>query len=114
MTGNRRIIPEKTSAIKRLDAGNILLVPSVDNLLGDILSIMEIEIVRFRTKVRQGKALELKEARILQGYAKSLVELSKEARERDKAQDWEGMSDEQLLAALQAKIDAKKASSGAS
>ena len=105
---SRRIIPEKAPAVKRLDTGSVLLVPSVENLIADALSVIEVEIVRFRAKSKQGRALELKEARVLQGYIKSLVELSKEARERAKGEDLSNLSDEELVNLVQAIIDKKK------
>lgn len=87
----KRTIIDKPAAIRREANGNVLLVPSVDNLVSDALSVIEKEIVQFRIKSNQGKALGLKEARVLQGYIKSLVELSREARERDKDDEFENL-----------------------
>lgn len=81
-------------------------VPEADLLISDILSIFQTQITHFANKSRKGltqdKSLPPEDARVLQGYAKMLVELSKETRERAKADDASGMSDEQLLEAMEA------------
>lgn len=90
----RRIIP--VNAIRE--------IPEPDTLIADILNIFQKEITQFANKSRlgiiQGKTLPAEDARVLQGYAKMLVELSKEGRERQKAEDLSKMTDAELVAAM--------------
>lgn len=72
--------------------------PSTVSMLDDALAIIGQQIEMFRVKSGQSVVLNEKEARILQGYVKSLVDLSKEERERDKLDDQlKGLTDEQLI-----------------
>lgn len=88
----RRIVPEKS----KIEPSNIVLMPNVQSLLSDALMVIQVEVARFSGKARKGVALDLRESRVLQGYIKALVELSKEAREREKNVDMDEMSPEQL------------------
>lgn len=87
----RRIIPKQSS---------IVSVPQADTLIADALHIIQTEMVQFASKHRSGKSLSLAEARVLQGYIKSLTDLSKESRERAKADDLSGMSNEEMVKAM--------------
>ena len=101
-TEPRRIIPKPT----------VLDTPEPDMLINDILTIFQNEIAQIANKSRKGiqagKTLDGSDARILQGYAKMLVELSKEARERSKADDAGSLSNEQLVEAMQLLLEAQK------
>jgi hypothetical protein len=70
-------------------------------MLDDALSVVNSEIIRFKYKVQtnptENKGLTPNEARMLQGYIKSLVDLSKEARERADEMDLANMTDEELI-----------------
>lgn len=97
--------------------------PELRTLLTDALSVYQTEIIKFKNKVNSGKHLDLSEARVLQGYVKSLVEAAREMRERDNEETEAGskMTDEELLestklglAALEARIAAKKQLGGSS
>lgn len=79
---------------------NPLIFPSVDGMMADALQVIQLEITKFKTKVAQGRSLDSREAKTLQGYIKSLVDLSKEDRERIKEQDLSQLSTEELLALL--------------
>jgi hypothetical protein len=79
---------------------NPLVWPSVDGMMSDALKVIEVEITKFKTIVLQGRSLDSKQAKTLQGYIKSLVELSKEDRERLKDLDLSQLSTEELLALL--------------
>ena len=92
----KRIIPMGKSPIHRVEA-NIILAPDVNTLLGDALSVIASEILRFKHKSDQNKALDLAESRVLQGYIKSLTDLSRESRERENDMDLANASDEELL-----------------
>lgn len=78
-TGPKRIV---VPAIKVVDASS--KVPSVNRMLDNSLSIIEEQVDRLRIKSR-AQSLDEKEARVLLGYVKGLVEISKEEREREKA-----------------------------
>jgi hypothetical protein len=103
----RKIIPKST----------ILQSPEPDRLIADILNIFQNEITqiadRSRRGIAAGKSLEASDARILQGYAKMLVELSKEDRERRKSDDLKDMPEAEFLQlateflAKQGKVDGK-------
>lgn len=91
----KRIIPMNTPA-KKVEA-NLVIEPSVPALLNDALSVISTEILRFKMKTSTGKPLDLAEARVLQGYIKSLTDLSREARERDDNTDLTNITDEELF-----------------
>lgn len=101
----RKIIPKAT----------ILQSPEPDRLIADILNIFQNEITqiaeRSRRGIANGKSLESADARILQGYAKMLVELSKEDRERRKSDDLKDMPEEEFLK-LASEFMAKQGNNG--
>lgn len=97
----KRIIP-------KLDPRNVVVLANADALIDDALAVIEKEILKFKNKVNVGKSLDLAEARVLQGYIKSLVELSKESRERAKDEELGKMSEEQLLTELQTLLNNKQ------
>lgn len=65
---------------------------------------MAIDLARIREKAGNQKALDQKEARILQGYLKTLVELKKE---KAKDVDWSKLSTEQAIQMLQALVQSR-------
>jgi predicted secreted Zn-dependent protease len=69
-------------------------------MINDALDTVQTEITRYKTKVSRGVALNPTEAKIMQGYIKSLVELSKEDRERARDADLSELSTEELLKLL--------------
>jgi hypothetical protein len=81
-----------------------VLYASVDGMINDALDTIKIEIVRLHTKVKRGVQLNPTEAKLLQGYVKCLVDLSKEDRERARDADLSNMSTEELLAAYAASV----------
>lgn len=89
-----------------------LILASVDGMISDALDTLQTEIARYRSKVQRGIALNPVEAKIMQGYIKSLVDLSKEDRERAKEADLSDLTIDQLvqLAASKQKQLPKKAS----
>lgn len=91
----RRIIGKNTPEVREVP---VLAVPSVQGLLDDALGVVGSEIIRLKWKtVKEANGLNTNEARMLQGYIRSLVELSKEAREREEDMDLANMSDEELI-----------------
>ena len=102
----RIIIPDKPKQVK---SSNIILVPSVENLLTDALSVIGNEVARLKQKSdRSTGALTAPEARVLQGYIRSLVELSKEAREREAGEDLSELSDTEILETLLQNMDSEE------
>ena len=89
---------------KSTEQSNPLLWPSVDSMMADALGVIQLEITKFKTKVAQGRSLDSREAKTLQGYIKSLVDLSREDRGRLKEQDLSELSTEELLALLGNKV----------
>jgi hypothetical protein len=80
----------------------VMLEPTVDSLIKDSLAIISSEIAAYKRKIdRPNTRLELGESRVVQGYLKALVELSKEVRERAEDQDLANYSDEQLIKMLE-------------
>lgn len=79
---------------------NPLVFPDVDSLMADALHTVQLELIKFKTKVSSGRSLDSREAKTLQGYIKSLVELSKEDRDRNKDVDLGNLTTEELVALL--------------
>ena len=94
-----------------------LVQPSVQGLLDDALGVIGSEIVRLKLKAQaigkkdEPQGLNASEARMIQGYVKSLVELSRESRERSDDMDLANMDDEELLSLMDA-VREKKAIKG--
>lgn len=106
---NRRIV---ISPQRSLDAAVVIdRVNTVDGMLNRALGILDEQLTKLGLKSRSAMFDE-KEARVLQGYVKSLVDLSKEEREREKSnKDAEGlkdMSDAELLELAQSKLSELK------
>jgi len=87
-------------------------VPSVSNMLEDALSIMGQQIDRMRVKSGQHQSLDERESRVLQGYVKSLIEISREEREREKtdaqSKNLDKLTTEELVALATAQITANR------
>lgn len=90
---------------------NVLVVPEAETLIGDALRIIQNQLTQIAAKsnkaIAAGNTLGLAEARVLQGYIKALVELSKESRERSKADDFSNLSDEELAQLAQTLLQKK-------
>ncbi len=76
---------------------NVTVVPQLDALMNDALSIIGAELAQYRSKTKRGVTLDLKEARAVQGYLDTMVKLSKEHREAARAADLADLTDEELL-----------------
>ncbi len=95
-TPRRRIVsPETRSRVElKMSIDDI----SPETVINDALQAMAIEVTRYRSKVARGSALELSEARVLQGYIKAMCELQKERREMARAEKLDNLSNEELIA----------------
>lgn len=87
--------------VRRLiDASKVVVMPSIEHLIADATGIIQMELVKFKTKVKQGKSLDATEGRLLNGYVKSLCDLLKEQRERDKDTDLSKLTTDELVELL--------------
>lgn len=85
----------KTPSYKRSD---VVVLPDLQSILEDASSIISIELEKFKRRSATGTAgMDPESARVFQGYVKAAIDLSKEARERDKEFEGEEMSDQELL-----------------
>ena len=84
----RRIVPSSVKVSK---------APQLNTLINDALSIIGSQLSQYRVKADKGLTLDLKEARAIQGYMDSLVKMSKEAREAQKPEHLEHLTDEELM-----------------
>ncbi len=88
------ILPKKTNQVQQSE---VVVVPTIERLLEDALSIIGCELAQYKTKSKRGVTLDLKEARIVQGYVDSLTKAQKESREQARAHDLSDLSNEELL-----------------
>lgn len=89
----RKLIP--------IQSADIMEVPPVENILSKAVAIVANEIEKlYRLSERSSKTdpLNDRQGRVLQGHVKTLIELSREMRERDKLEDLSKMSDDELFA----------------
>jgi len=85
----------KTPTYKRSD---VVLLPDLQGILEDAASIVSTELAKFKRRAETASAgLDIDAAKTFQGYVKSAIDLSREARERDKESDVEDVSDSELL-----------------
>lgn len=104
----RKIIVPQSS---RPNLVSVTRVNSVSSMLDGALSVLGEQLDKIALKSRSSTFTE-KEARVLQGYIKSLVELSKEEREREKAdklnEELANMTDAELLELAKQKLEETK------
>lgn len=79
------------------DLDSVTVVPTLDQLLNDALSIIGSQLTGFRTKTARGVTLDPKEARIVTNYLDALTRASKESREQARAEDLKDLTDEELV-----------------
>ena len=82
------VLPPKTK---------VSVINSTDDLLNDAKMIIAAELAKYRSKASKGVSLDLKEARVVQGYLDSLTKLQREEREQARASDLSALSNEELL-----------------
>ena len=87
------VMPEKSNQLENSD---VTVVPSINHLLNDALSIIGAELAQYRAKTSRGVTLDLKEARVIANYMDTLTRASKEAREQARADDLSDLSNEEL------------------
>lgn len=87
---------------KVIEAPGLVTQPSVDSLINDALNVIQKEIAKFSYKVNKNESLNLSEARVFQGYIKSLAEMARESREAAKQDDLGNMSNEEIIRTLAA------------
>lgn len=79
--------------------------PQLLALIDDAFSIIGAELQRYKSKTTKGMSLDAKEARIVQGYVDSLTKMHREARESQKPEQLQHLSDEELLALAKEAIE---------
>jgi hypothetical protein len=92
--GRKLIIPDNRHKCNSFD---VTIVPTLDALVSDAMSIIGTELSFYRAKTKRGARLDLKEAKVIRDYVEALVKLSKEAREASRHQDLTEMTNEELL-----------------
>jgi len=104
----RLIIPQRNNSRA---AQTVTRVNSVSSLLDGALATLAEQLDKLAIKSRFAEFDE-KEAKVLQGYIRSLVELSKEQREHEKAdkmpEDLAKLTNEELLELANAKLVEQK------
>lgn len=103
----RIVLPERKT---RVDLQMSVEDVSVDTTLNDLMQTISMEAAKYRTKVARGQSLELKEARIVQGFVKALVDIKREMREQARAADLADLSEEELFALAKKALKASDSS----
>ncbi len=73
------------------------IIPATDILLHDARCIVAAELAQYRQKVSRGITLDLREARVVQGYLETLIRLQKEERDQARSEDLSNLNDEELM-----------------
>lgn len=94
--------------LKTTKKSQVSTLTKTSRILEDALSVISQQVDHMRIKSNQGFKLAQDEAYLLNSYIKSLVGLSKEEREREKAEkelhNLTNLTDEQLLELAQKKL----------
>lgn len=98
----------KKLIIPKRNESQVTVVNDTENLLNDAKMIIAAELARYRGKAMQGISLDLKEARVVQGYLDSLTKLQKEEREQARSQDLSNLNDEELMQLAQQVLGSSK------
>lgn len=91
----KKIIPSKAPTVTA-KPGAVVTIPDSESILAEALQVVAHEVTMYRARTTRGGALDPKSARILQGYVKCLVDVSKEMREMNKEMNYDELSDEEL------------------
>lgn len=90
---NKRIIlPNKHSQV----SSSQIVSPTIDHLIANAKGIISMELTKYALKVSRGQTLTVQEARVVQGYMKCLVDISKEMRDTINDADLANMTNEEL------------------
>ncbi len=100
--------PKKRIVVPKRNESKISVINDTENLLNDAKMIIAAELARYRGKAMKGVSLDLKEARVVQGYLDSLTKLQKEEREHARAQDLSNLNDEELMQIAQQVLGSTK------
>jgi len=88
--------PEKKSP--NINPRDVVVLPELQSVLDDAASIINMELSKIKSRVyTASNALDPDTARLVQGYVKAVVDLSREHRERDKQYETDDLSDSDLL-----------------
>jgi hypothetical protein len=79
------------------EVNELTVIPSVEALVCDALSVISSELSFYKAKTARGARLDMKEARVVRDYVEALCKLTREAREAAKQEDLSNLSDKELL-----------------
>jgi hypothetical protein len=71
--------------------------PDIQKMVENGLSIISMELAQYKAKASKGKNLDLREARVVNSYIETLAKIAREAREAQKPELLQNLTDEQLL-----------------
>src|SRR4051812_35810875 len=102
---NRIIVPHQRSPDGTITS--IARVHTVSGILDRALGIVDEQLIKLSIKSRSA-TFEERDAKVLQAFVRSLVDLSKEEREREKvdktSEDLKDLTNDELLALAEAKL----------
>jgi len=102
-TKKRIMIPGRPSS-KIIEVYN-----NTDVLVNDARQIIASQLSMYRTKCSKQLTLDLKEARVVQGYLEVLIKLQREEREAARSDDLSNLSNDELLLLAQKVLSTTKA-----
>jgi hypothetical protein len=97
MSDNDEKTKKRRLVIPKPNSDNVTVVPTLNHLMNDAMSIIGAELSKYKSKTARGVTLDLKEARVIANYMDTLTRASKEAREQARAEDLSDLSNEELM-----------------
>lgn len=110
-TKRKRVILNTNHGILK-KMGDVMIVPTVDHLLDNALSVLQNEIYALKKKTDDGFMLDYEEANIMTKYVDALVKLSKESRELAKSDDLSELTNEEIAKLASEILDLPKPTTG--
>ena len=93
--------------VRRVVQSDVSVMPSIDRIVTDAMITLSNEMVYYRTKTSSGAKLSKDEAKILKDHISCICQLSKEARDAAKANDYSNLSNEELMALAESLVNKK-------
>lgn len=88
-------IPKRT-IVRTEVAIPVVSESNMDPIINSALETIAIELDRYHKKATKDKSLDLKEARVVQGYLRTLVELKRQKQQQDPT-DFTKLKDDEIL-----------------
>lgn len=93
---NKRPVRRHFTVVK--NSSKLSLVPTVENVMNDAISLLAKEVAEMQQRYnRPGMSMNISDATKLSKFVKSLIEISREERAREAADDLSKMTNEQLM-----------------